>query len=405
MKCSKIFICLLLGIAVASCCKKNEPEIPTEPKVEIATAYYFTGIVHEGNNHIAGVDVLLNGVKKATTDKNGAYIFSVETKGSYDLTFQKNGYVPQSLTRDNSGLADQQSTVVNVRLTPMAQAVVATGDNQAINSTLPASGINVTVGLDLPKGAVAKGTNVYLTPYAPSANGTIPSLLAVDIQPSSLQFTNATLKIKGTLPAGINYSKLIVSDISAKSKAVTMSPVYDPVTNQYSIGINSFGNYVVKTNIPVIISQPETSTTVFQNFSNDAACGANDPIDITLTVTERSGFEYVTPVLNLVKNAFPALSESDQITIAKSIASKVESLLGPAGIETYKVDKGTVKVYPNTIMQYKAYAVDRYITADFEFLDSQQKSVVVSVKVKQATGVSSTITAISCENHSGGGTN
>lgn len=405
MKCVKVLLCFLVATMVVSCSKKDEPVVPTDPKVEIATAYYFTGFVHEGDIHLAGVDVLLNGVKKATTDKDGAYAFSVENKGAYDISFQKTGYIPQTLTRDNSTIADQQSVVVNVRMAKTASPVVATGDAQAVTSKTTASGVELSVALDLPKGAIAKGTSMTLTPYTPTANGSTPSLLGVDIQPKGQQFTSATLKLKGSLPAGISYSKLVVSDLSSKSKAVTAQPVYNAATNEYSIGINSFGNYVVNSNVPVTISQPETGTKLFESFAKADACGSNQMIEVALVVNERSGYEYDRPISELVKTAFPALSQLDQSIIVKSLTSKVEGLLGPTGIETMQVNKGTVKVYPNTILQYQSYPIDRYITASFEFLDAQKNTVVIPVKVKQAVGTFPKITAVSCENHSGGGSN
>lgn len=405
MKCVKVLLCFLVATMVISCSKKDEPVVPTDPKVEIATAYYFTGVVHEGDTHLASVDVLLNGVKKATTDKDGAYAFSVENKGAFDITFQKTGYIPQTLTRDNSSIADQQSVIVNVRMTKTAAAVVATGDVQVVTSKTLASGVELSVGLDLPKGAVSKGTSMSLTPYTPTANGATPTLIGVDIQPKGQQFTSATLKLKGSCPAGISYSKLIVTDLSSKSKAVVTQPIYNPATNEYSIVINSFGNYLVNADVPVTISQPETGTQLFQSFAKADACGSNQMIEIPLVVTERSGYVYDKPISELVKTAFPTLTLLDQNTIAKSLTSKVEGLLGPTGIETFEVNKGTVKVYPNTILQYQSYPVDRYITASFEFLDAQKNTVVIPVKVKQAVGTSPKITAVSCENHSGGGSN
>lgn len=405
MKNLKLFICAASALLVISSCSKKDEAIPTEPKVEMAKAYYFTGNVVDGATGLSGVDVTVNGEKKATTDPKGIYVIALDKNQPCTLSFAKNGYVTQTVIRDMTSLQEQQSMVVNIAMTQMTPPVKSTGEAQTVSNTTVVGNTTLAADINLPKGAVAKGVDIYVTPYAPATDHGVTSLFGLDLQPSALTVTGAKVFIEGTLPGGISYNNLKVVNESA-SKGNDPVLTYDANTNKYTMSISTFGNYVINTEIPVQYDSPVTSTAIFESKAVDQACGANQPVEYTQIVKERTGYVYVKPVVELVKQAFPELSSADQATIANSITAKMISTLGSdEGVKTMDINKGVVTIAPNTMYQYQSNAVDRIITYNFSFKNRSGLTVAIPVKVKQAMGVVSKVIATSCNDHSGGGTN
>ncbi|MGL5786340.1 MAG: hypothetical protein ACRCX4_05965 [Bacteroidales bacterium] len=404
MRSFKLFMFGFLFLAtVSSCCKKDEPVVPVEPSVEIPVAYYFAGEVKEGTTPLTGVDVLVNGNKAATTDAKGQYTASVESKAVYSIEFRKDGYISQSVTRDASTMADNQTTIISPKLFKLPAAIIATGEEQKLSTGAPTASSPVQLDITIPKGAAAAGTKIYVTSYAPVANGTMPSLIGLYLHPFNISFAATPVFIKSSLPKGYSYGSIIAANIAPTKNLVDSKPEFNPATNTYALTINSFSNYTLDADVKVTYGTPVVSTKIFENIVVNDACGANQPIKYTQTVSERTGYVYTTPVETLVATALPALSAADKATITASLKAKVTGMLGDEGVRTVKVSKGVATIAPNTLYNYVSYAVDRTIRADFEIVDPSGNAVVIPVEVKQATGVSSSVKALSCSDHSGGG--
>ncbi len=87
---------------------EKKPEIVVDP-AEKTIEYYIAGKVTEGTTALSGVEVKAGEVT-ATTDAEGAYKLTVDSKKVYTVTFSKEGYM--SIDNATATIADNAATAV-----------------------------------------------------------------------------------------------------------------------------------------------------------------------------------------------------------------------------------------------------------------------------------------------------
>ncbi len=175
----KIGVLLLATTLGTSGCSFGEdekkPEIVVDP-AEKTIEYYIAGKVTEGSTALPGVEVKA-GEATATTDAEGAYKLTVDSKKAYTVTFTKEGY----LSIDNAqatiaGNAENRSIVsLSVKLSKQspAQKIDAEATEETIVTDKGHSDMTkAEVAMIVPPGAIETTTNVSITPYEEPAAAT-----------------------------------------------------------------------------------------------------------------------------------------------------------------------------------------------------------------------------------------
>ena len=157
---------LMVGGLSFNSCKKDEvepvPEVVENPLEK--EAYFITGKVTDGTNALADVSVSA-GKESAKTDASGAYQIEVDKKGSFELSFAKDGYITikNEVTVDSK--AEKGATVFYSQiLTKQAESVKVTPEKDAL--------LVVTQNTEafVPAGAVEKETDIAITSFVPAAD-------------------------------------------------------------------------------------------------------------------------------------------------------------------------------------------------------------------------------------------
>ena len=152
---------------------EKKPEIVVDP-AEKTIEYYIAGKVTEGTTALSGVEVKAGEVT-ATTDAEGAYKLTVDSKKVYTVTFSKEGYM--SIDNATATIADNAANrsmvSLSVKLSKKApeKEVKADAEEEVVVTDKGDSNISqAEAAVIIPPKAIETTTTVSVTPYEePSA--------------------------------------------------------------------------------------------------------------------------------------------------------------------------------------------------------------------------------------------
>lgn len=180
---------------------------------------------------------------------------------------------------------------------------------------------------------------------------------------------------------------------------------FDAIENAYKFIINSFGNYVMNVNIAANVGQTVIANSPYQTLVVDNACGQNTVYEWKKCVKSVSGYEVKTNIETTIKNKFAGIS-ADEAHLIQAEVLRIIKLFknsAPSKVER-EVCTGTVKINPGTINIYKSYLATRTSTITLSLV-YKGNIVKLEISLVDYLGVKGSNEAISCSDHSGGGTN
>ena len=147
---------------------EKKPEIVVDP-AEKTIEYYIAGKVTEGTTALSGVEVKAGEVT-ATTDAEGAYKLTVDSKKVYTVTFSKEGYM--SIDNATATIADNAANrsmvSLSVKLSKKApeKEVKADAEEEVVVTDKGDSNISqAEAAVIIPPQAIETTTTVSVTPY------------------------------------------------------------------------------------------------------------------------------------------------------------------------------------------------------------------------------------------------
>ena len=147
---------------------EKKPEIVVDP-AEKTIEYYIAGKVTEGTTALSGVEVKAGEVT-ATTDAEGAYKLTVDSKKVYTVTFSKEGYM--SIDNATATIADNAANrsmvSLSVKLSKKApeKEVKADAEEEVVVTDKGDSNISQAEAAEIiPPKAIETTTTVSVTPY------------------------------------------------------------------------------------------------------------------------------------------------------------------------------------------------------------------------------------------------
>lgn len=147
---------------------EKKPEIVVDP-AEKTIEYYIAGKVTEGTTALSGVEVKAGEVT-ATTDAEGAYKLTVDSKKVYTVTFSKEGYM--SIDNATATIADNAANrsmvSLSVKLSKKApeKEVKADAEEEVVVTDKGDSNISqAEAAVIIPPKAIETTTTVSVTPY------------------------------------------------------------------------------------------------------------------------------------------------------------------------------------------------------------------------------------------------
>lgn len=154
---------------------EKKPEIVVDP-AEKTIEYYIAGKVTEGSTALPGVEVKA-GEATATTDAEGAYKLTVDSKKAYTVTFTKEGYLSidnaQATIADNAENRSMVSLSVKLSKQSPAKEIDAEATEEIIVTDKGHSDMTkAEAAVIVPPGAIETTTNVSITPYEEPAAAT-----------------------------------------------------------------------------------------------------------------------------------------------------------------------------------------------------------------------------------------
>lgn len=267
-------LCLLAATMVVggmtfNSCKDDEespvPEIVENPLEK--EAYFITGTVTDGTKALADVTVAA-GTLSVKTDVAGAYQLEVNKKGSFEVSFAKDGYITikNDVTIDSK--ADKGTMVACSQvLTKKASPVKV--DPEKESKVNPNEELDVTI----PAGAVKAETEITMTPFVPAADtkskeaadkavssgtatpvtaSTSMPLASLNCEPDGLKFEKPVeVKLKASETAGGVYFTKAKHYVNGVDKG---NAAYDAASHSYVITLDGFSIHEVKVDAAVSVS-------------------------------------------------------------------------------------------------------------------------------------------------------
>lgn len=271
---------LVFGGLFFNSCKDDEvepvPEIVENPLEK--EAYFITGKVTDGANALADVAVSAGSVS-AKTDAAGTYLIEVSKKGTFELSFAKDGYITigNEVTINND---TDKGTIVSYSqiLTKKADAVKADPEKDtrfAITSKADAL---------ILAGAVEKETDVTITSFVPATDKELKKVADKAVSTSSTQEGSTTLSLASFYcePDGITFKKPLEIKVNATaaSDGTYFADVkhvvngkesgeveYDDTDHSYTLLLDGFSVHELKVSTDLSV-EPDSEELFSQEVNN-----------------------------------------------------------------------------------------------------------------------------------------
>lgn len=349
---------LVFGGLFFNSCKDDEvepvPEIVENPLEK--EAYFITGKVTDGANALADVAVSAGSVS-AKTDAAGTYLIEVSKKGTFELSFAKDGYITigNEVTINND---TDKGTIVSYSqiLTKKADAVKADPEKDtrfAITSKADAL---------ILAGAVEKETDVTITSFVPATDKELKKVADKAVSTSSTQEGSTTLSLASFYcePDGITFKKPLEIKVNATaaSDGTYFADVkhvvngkesgeveYDDTDHSYTLLLDGFSVHELKVSTDLSV-EPDSEELFSQEVNN---------LGQTAAVSKDFSFN--------MKEGWKIISKSNGVTgdvEAKLIDALVNVLSSPEGVSEKEFSKnmavsGDMKlkvVYKQSVVRY-----------------------------------------------------
>lgn len=349
---------LMVGGLSFNSCKKDEvepvPEVVENPLEK--EAYFITGKVTDGANALADVAVSAGSVS-AKTDAAGTYLIEVSKKGTFELSFAKDGYITigNEVTINND--ADKGAIVSYSQiLTKKADAVKVDPEKDtrfAITSKADAL---------ILAGAVEKETDVTITSFVPATDKELKKVADKAVSTSSTQEGSTTLSLASFYcePDGITFKKPLEIKVkaTAASDGTYFADVkhvvngkesgeveYDDTDHSYMLLLDGFSVHELKVSTDLSV-EPDSEELFSQEVNN---------LGQTAAVSKDFSFN--------MKEGWKIISKSNGVTgdvEAKLMDALVNVLSSPEGLSEKEFSKnmavsGDMKlkvVYKQSVVRY-----------------------------------------------------
>lgn len=408
MKC-RVFIQFAVSIALMGgfvACDSDDPK--PEPGIEVKNDAQILGRVYDKTTFkpIAGAVVFVDNKEVARSIDDGVFTFASPEGKKVSLKVTASGYFSSTVEVDHAA-TDHAGSVAYTNIALMQEvsrmdvdptkdtdiSVLEKNSAPMMHVTFPANVLPSDVKSILVMNYVLPVPNNYAAFYM-DPWGTALST------PTEVAFMNK-------LPASIYYDGMVVADNGSMdlSKADPMNVIFDAVENAYKFTINRFGNYVMNANIQFTEGPIVVENTPYQTLVIDNACGQNSVYEWKKCIKSVSGYEVKTNLETEIKNRFSGISGDDALLVRSEVIRMIETLKNSAVSKVEReVCSGTVTVNPGTINVFKSYLSTRTSTMSFNFRYNESL-VKLDVSIVDYLGLKETNEAISCSDHSGGGTN
>lgn len=331
---------LVVGGLSFNSCKDDEvepvPEIVENPLEK--EAYYITGKVTDGTDALPDVAVSAGNVS-ATTDATGAYQIEVPKKGTFEVSFTKDGYITIKNEVTISSDADK-GTIVSYSqvLTKKAEPVTADPDKDTEMA------ITETTDALIPAGAVKKETEVTITSFVPAPDKKVKEAADKAITTSTQveALTDISLSTLNCEPDGIKFDKPLEIKVKAEEadNGVYFTEAkhfvngtekgnadFDEASQSYVILLDGFSVHEVKvvTNFSAEPSSESLFTDVIDNLGETAS------VSKKFSFKMKEGWEIVSQsggatgsiqskLMNALTNALSSRQGVSETEISKEVA-------------------------------------------------------------------------------------
>lgn len=349
---------LMVGGLSFNSCKKDEvepvPEVVENPLEK--EAYFITGKVTDGANALADVAVSAGSVS-VKTDAAGTYLIEVTKKGTFELSFAKDGYITigNEVTINND--ADKGAIVSYSQiLTKKADAVKVDPEKDARFAITSKADALILVG------AVEKETDVTITSFVPATDKELKKVADKAVSTSSTQEGSTTLSLASFYcePDGITFKKPLEIKVkaTAASDGTYFADVkhvvngkesgeveYDDTDHSYTLLLDGFSVHELKVSTDLSV-EPDSEELFSQEVNN---------LGQTAAVSKDFSFN--------MKEGWKIISKSNGVTgdvEAKLMDALVNVLSSPEGVSEKEFSKnmavsGDMKlkvVYKQSVVRY-----------------------------------------------------
>ena len=294
---------LMVGGLSFNSCKKDEvepvPEVVENPLEK--EAYFITGKVTDGTNALADVSVSAGKVS-AKTDASGAYQIEVDKKGSFELSFAKDGYITikNEVTVDSK--AEKGATVFYSQiLTKQAEAVKVTPEKDAL--------LVITQNTEafVPAGAVEKETDIAITSFVPAADKKLKEVADKAVSTSTPQTTSSALALSSfdCQPDGVKFEKPLeirVKALEADNDVYftevkhyvngtdNAEVIYDDSDKSYVLQLDGFSVHELRV-VTDLSAEPNSETLLSEEVDN---LGKTTAVSKDFSVKAKAGWKVVS---------------------------------------------------------------------------------------------------------------
>lgn len=294
---------LMVGGLSFNSCKKDEvepvPEVVENPLEK--EAYFITGKVTDGTNALADVSISAGKVS-AKTDASGAYQIEVDKKGSFELSFAKDGYITikNEVTVDSK--AEKGATVFYSQiLTKQAEAVKVTPEKDAL--------LVITQNTEafVPAGAVEKETDIAITSFVPAADKKLKEVADKAVSTSTPQTTSSALALSSfdCQPDGVKFEKPLeirVKALEADNDVYftevkhyvngtdNAEVIYDDSDKSYVLQLDGFSVHELRV-VTDLSAEPNSETLLSEEVDN---LGKTTAVSKDFSVKAKEGWKVVS---------------------------------------------------------------------------------------------------------------
>ena len=290
---------LMVGGLSFNSCKKDEvepvPEVVENPLEK--EAYFIIGKVTDGTNALADVSVSAGKVS-AKTDASGAYQIEVDKKGSFELSFAKDGYITikNEVTVDSK--AEKGATVFYSQiLTKQAESVKVTPEKDAL--------LVITQNTEafVPAGAVEKETDIAITSFVPAADKKLKEVADKAVSTSTPQTTSSALALSSfdCQPDGVKFEirvKALEADNDVYFTEVkhyvngtdNAEVIYDDSDKSYVLQLDGFSVHELRV-VTDLSAEPNSETLLSEEVDN---LGKTTAVSKDFSVKAKEGWKVVS---------------------------------------------------------------------------------------------------------------
>lgn len=396
-----LFAASVLITGVTSC---SNDDLKPEPGIEEVAGSAIFGRVYDRSTFLPlkGAEVTVENIVVAKSDEDGVFTFAAKDNNPVSMKVYSDGYFPSTVVAEHPA-EEKTKSVRTVSVALMKEVKAITVDPAKDNL------VQVPVLNGAPAAVVSFPANVLPADLTSihAVNYVLPAaenVAALYLHPWGTKLNEPVeVAFVDNLPAEVSYDEAVVVDMGQTTKAEPIAVTYDEVLNRYKFMISQFGNFVMNVKISANVGPVVVDNSPYQTIVVDNACSQNSVYEWEQCAKTVCGFEVKTNVATEVKNKFAGIAEAEAKKIEADVMRIVNTYCNAAsGKVEREICSGTVKINPGTINVYKSYLQTRTSTLTIN-LKHKGSKVAVVVEFVEYLGVKSTNTAVSCDDHSGGG--